>query len=90
MPKLNLPEPTGKCPYCTINLYPPDNKPYIFPCGINRKVGEQGLDEKEKVKEAFICPWETPKDQEKLSQTKEDEIIAGLLGTMHGMDYYEG
>jgi hypothetical protein len=86
MPKLDLPEPTGKCPYCTINLYPPNNKPATMPCGVNRKVGEQGLDEKEKVKVAFICPFETEKDQKKLEEVIP---IAGVLGTMFGQDLYE-
>jgi len=24
----------GKCPICTINQWPPDNKPRVWPCGL--------------------------------------------------------
>ena len=81
--------PIGKCPICTINLYGEEvlkvniktakglkvtsitGKPEKFPCGINRE--DQGR-----------CPWETNKDQEKLTITHEYEKIAGVLGTQRG------
>lgn len=32
----NLPDPIGKCPICTINLYPLEGKmkPAVLPCGV--------------------------------------------------------
>ena len=74
----------GKCPYCTINLYMINSemKPAIFPCGVRRE--EVWRNEKNQKKPPFQCPWETVEEQKKLDRVLPFEVIAGLLGTMHG------
>lgn len=77
--KKEYPTPSGKCPICTINYYPPDDKPAIWPCNIglfreeNRKKEDQGK-----------CPWETKEVQKQSMLVATWEKIAGLLGSMHG------
>lgn len=71
-----LPDPVGKCPLCTINLYPQAEgppKPVIFPCGIFREAEGR-------------CQWETEIEQKALNEVKAFEKVAGLLGTMHTND----
>lgn len=77
MTKIELPEPTGKCKYCGINTYPPDNKPATLPCGVFRNIGEAGLKDGEKVKVAFRCPYESKDEQLLLEQKIKNEGIPG-------------
>jgi hypothetical protein len=84
MVKINLPDPVGKCPFCTINLYMIDGikQPAIFPCGVRRE--EIWKNEKNQKKDPFQCPWESVEDQKELEKVLPYELVAGLLGTMHG------
>lgn len=78
MAKMDLPEPTSKCPVCGINQYPPDDKPVIWPCGIGT-----GREKNLKPADRQKCPYETDEDREKLMEMQDHEKIAGLLGTQH-------
>lgn len=50
----NLPEPVGKCPICTINIYTIKGitAPVVSPCGIEG------------------CPYESKKEQAKIDYSK--------------------
>ena len=60
--------PTGKCKVCTINLWAPDNKPKVWPCGIQAKVIAGKSTEQ--------CPYETTEEQAKIAY----EIPLSLTG----------
>lgn len=79
--KKNLGTPSGKCPTCGINLYGADKKPNKMPCNVGRFRETQI-----KPEDRLACPFETPEQQNKQDIINPDNIIAGLLGTMHGSD----
>ncbi len=72
---------SGKCPICTINVYPPEDLPSVWPCGV-------GLFREDNIKkeDRVVCPFETEEQQRKLMIVTESDKIAGLLGSMHGND----
>lgn len=93
MAKKDLPEPVGKCPICTINLYGDD---YLL---LEKPVKtDKGKEVFEITGKPFIfpcgisrinqgrCPWETVEEQKELEKMQEYELRAGLLGTMHTND----
>lgn len=59
-----IPDPTGKCPVCDINLFGPEKKPMVMPCGV-------GLARSEPEK----CPFETEEEQKAIGSAF--EIISG-------------
>ena len=74
MPKLDLPDPVGKCPICTINLY--GNEVYKLPVPVKTEKGKEhtlitgkpvifpcGISREKQGR----CPWETPKQQKDLT-----------------------
>ena len=93
MAKQPLPERTGQCPICGINLYGDKETtvknekglvlhrikgyPNQMPCGV-------GLYRPEKGKDAGKCPFETEKEQQELVKIRKGEIVAGMLGTDFG------
>jgi hypothetical protein len=70
-----------KCPVCTINMYPPEDLPSVWPCGV-------GLFREDNIKkeDRVICPFESREEQVKLMNVADWEKVAGQLGSMHGND----
>ena len=95
MPKKDLPEPTSKCPLCTINLYGDEVTFLSKDLSIKDDKGKEYLEIKGKPdimpcgiyrEKQGRCPWETIEEQRELSVMQEYELRAGLLGTMHTND----
>lgn len=93
MPKRDLPEPVGKCPICTINLYGTEVLNLKKPVKTEKGKEHKQINGKPMVFPCGIyrenqgrCPWETKKQQDALRVVQPWELIAGLLGTMHTND----
>lgn len=95
MAKKDLPEPVGKCPLCTINLYGNEVTLLNEDTVIKDDKGKEYLEITGKPlvfpcginrEKQGRCPWETEEDQKDLTKMKDHEKIAGLLGTMHTND----
>jgi len=65
---------SGECPICTILIYPPDNKPIVWPCPIMRK--------------DVTCPYMTEKDIAEL-QKMEAEADALIKTIKTGLNPYD-
>ncbi len=96
-----IPDPIGKCPVCTINLYGDivtskvetpkgvfvaiTGTPLKMPCGVGLERPPVGT---KGLKAELIgtCPFETVAEQERLKIFTEEENIAGQMGTMHTND----
>ena len=95
MAKKDLPEPVGKCPLCTINLYGNEVTKLTKETAIKDDKGKEYLEITGKAmvfpcgiyrEKQGRCPWETEAEQKELTKFRDFEKIAGLLGTMHTND----
>lgn len=90
MPRKELPDPAGKCPICTINLYGNEVLKLTEPIKTEKGQKHTLINGKPMIFPCGInrekqgrCPWETIKQQKDLTIVHDYEKIAGLLGTMH-------